>query len=168
MLQEEITDLQNQIKRFSDSLKNENNAVMQNAYREKIDALTSRLAPLLQRKRKILLNSVWLHCVKCGESFRGLDFYKAYDEQARKMHPAMTDEQRYKLVKTVMKEQGYWRKSASRIIENFDTGEYLCPGCNRKYTLEELELMYHQNKLPIAIAKVIVFFYQLTHKTNRK
>ena len=111
-------------------------------------------------RQKNILRSAWLCCPECHKSWQGLEFTKLYEAQMRETNKDITDKELRQKVKRVMKAEGLWRTCTSALIED-EKGVFHCPHCGQLYTYDTICKLLRQNRLTIAISKIIVFIIKL-------
>ncbi len=109
----------------------------------------------LTERQKNILNTAWLFCPNCGKSWRGIDFTSLYAAQIREANKDIADKEVLRRAKAAAKANKHTgNQPALAQIENSDN--YCCPFCGQQYTYDEIVGLLHQNRLTIALSKVIV------------
>ena len=108
----------------------------------------------LTEQQKNRLKTAWLFCPNCGRSWRGIDFTSLYAAQIREENKNITDKEVLRRAKAAAKANKHTgSQPALAQIENSDN--YCCPFCGQLYTYDEIVALLHQNRVPIALSKII-------------
>ena len=108
----------------------------------------------LTERQKNILNTVWLFCPNCGKSWRGIDFTRLYEAQIREANKDIPEDEIKRRARKTAKAQRLTGQQ-SALAQIMDTDTYCCPFCGQKYEYDEIVALLHQNRVPIALAKII-------------
>lgn len=108
----------------------------------------------LTERQKNIRNTVWLYCPNCHKSWRGIDFTTLYEGQIREGNKDLAEDEIKRRARKAAKAQRMTGQQPM-LAQIMDTDTYCCPFCGQTYEYDEIVALLHQNRVPIALAKII-------------